>query len=300
MSRQISASPSRGVLLLAAVLACTPVRPAFATGQAPGRAAIGAKPVGAKPVGAIALASHRAVYELKLMKSTGTKSPTSAQGRIAFDFTGSPCEGYAQSFRQLTELQPAEGPVRVSDMYSATFEDAEGRSYDFRMQTKIDDSAAEAIDGKAVRSPQGALAVELYKPKANRFKLVTGVIFPTEHLRRILAAAQAGQNVLEVKVYDGSETGEKVFDTTTIIGHAIREPAVEEAARIPELAKLRRWPVSIAYFEAGRGDRGPSYTLSFDLYENGISRALKLDYGDFILAGEMSSLELLAEPACRR
>jgi hypothetical protein len=40
--------------------------------------------------------------------------------------------------------------------------------------------------------------------------------------------------------------------------------------------------------------------LSFDLYENGISRALRLDYGDFILAGEMSSLELLSEPACAK
>jgi hypothetical protein len=40
--------------------------------------------------------------------------------------------------------------------------------------------------------------------------------------------------------------------------------------------------------------------LSFDLYENGISRALRLDYGDFVLAGEMSSLELLSQPECAK
>jgi hypothetical protein len=38
--------------------------------------------------------------------------------------------------------------------------------------------------------------------------------------------------------------------------------------------------------------------LSFQLYENGISRALRLDYGDFVLAGEMTSLELLPTPPC--
>jgi hypothetical protein len=101
-------------------------------------------------------------------------------------------------------------------------------------------------------------------------------------------------------VYDGSETGEKLYETTTYIGHPIADPAVEKAAHIPELDNVRRWPVSISYFETGKKDGAPSYILSFDLYENGISRALRLDYGDFVLAGEMSSLELLSEPTCTK
>ncbi len=247
---------------------------------------------------AITLVSHRAVYELTLAKSVGSKSPTAAHGRIAFDFTGSSCDGYVQNFRQFTELQPAEGPTRVSDMHSATFEDADGRNFDFKMQTSIDSSTAETVDGKAWKSATGRLSVNLTKPKRSKFELDSGVVFPTEHLRRILAAAEAGDNLLEVKVYDGSETGEKLYETTTYIGHPIADPAVEKAAHIPELDNIRRWPVSISYFEAGKKDDAPSYILSFDLYENGISRALKLDYGDFVLAGEMSSLELLSAPAC--
>ena len=248
----------------------------------------------------ISLVSHRAVYELTLAKSVGSKSPTDAHGRIAFDFTGSACDGYVQNFRQLTELQPAEGPTRVSDMHSATFEDADGRTFDFKMQTNIDSSTAELIDGKAWKSAAGQVSVSLTKPKRIKFELDSDVVFPTEHLKRILAAAEAGENLLEVKVYDGSETGEKVYETTTFIGHPIADPAVEKAAHIPELNNIRRWPVSISYFEAGKKDEAPSYILSFDLYENGISRALRLDYGDFVLAGEMSSLELLNEPPCAK
>ncbi|MGH6801434.1 MAG: EipB family protein, partial [Methylocella sp.] len=119
----------------------------------------------------IPLVSHRAVYELTLLKSVGNKSPTAAHGRIAFDFTGSACDGYVQNFRQLTELQPAEGPTRVSDMHSATFEDADGRSFDFKMQTSIDNGAAEAVDGKAWKSAGGLLSVNLAKPKHNKFEL---------------------------------------------------------------------------------------------------------------------------------
>ena len=38
-------------------------------------------------------------------------------------------------------------------------------------------------------------------------------MFPTEHVRRIIAAAREGKTLLQVAVYDGSDTGEKVYDT---------------------------------------------------------------------------------------
>ncbi len=43
------------------------------------------------------------------------------------------------------------------------------------------------------------------------------------------------------------------------------------------------------------GERTPIYTLSFDLYENGVSGRIKLDYGDFALAGVMTTLDLDAD-----
>jgi hypothetical protein len=261
----------------------------------------GVKPEGttSQPQPHITLAAHRAVYDLTLLKAVGTKSPTSARGRIAFDFSGSACEGYVQNFRQLTELQPADGPTRISDMRSATFEDGAGHSFDFKMQTTIDGAGAEAVDGQA-RKGGDELAISLTKPHKSKFDTDPDAIFPTEHLKRILAAAEAGQHLLEVKVYDGSETGDKLYDTTTVIGKPIEAPAAEKAAQIPLLENMRRWPVSISYFDAGKKDDAPNYTLAFDLYENGISRALRLDYGDFVLAGEMTSLELLPEKVCAK
>jgi EipB-like len=40
--------------------------------------------------------------------------------------------------------------------------------------------------------------------------------------------------------------------------------------------------------------------LSFDLFENGVSGALKLDFGDFALKGELKRLELLKETECKK
>ncbi|HEY1736042.1 MAG TPA: cell envelope integrity EipB family protein, partial [Methylovirgula sp.] len=220
-------------------------------------------------------------------------------GRIAFNFTGSACDGYTQTFRQLTELQPAEGPTRVSDMRSTTFEDSNGKTFAFKTDTQVDDDPADSIDGHAQRAADG-IDVALTKPKAEDVHIDRAALFPTEHLKYILAAAEAGQHVLEEKVYDGSETGEKTFQTTTFIGDPITKTPIEPAVQIPLLKDMRRWPVTISYFDIAHKDELPNYVLSFDLYENGISRALRLDYGDFVLAGQMTSLEILPTTACSK
>ena len=50
----------------------------------------------------------------------------------------------------------------------------------------------------------------------------------------------------------------------------------------------------------GKPDTPPQYVLSFDLYENGIARALRLDYGDFVLGGDMTELAYMGDGACRK
>jgi hypothetical protein len=247
----------------------------------------------------IPLAPHRAVYDLTLVKSKGLKAPTSAKGRIAYDFSGSACEGYVANFRQLVELEPVEGPQRVTDMHSATFEDGDAKTFRFQIDTRVDGQQNEDIDGSVARAADGALSVRLQKPKSGNFDLDRDILFPTEHMMKILGAAHAGQTILQAKVFDGSETGEKVYDTLTVIGRPADDVASEEAAHNAALNGLSRWPVAISYFDRDKADDVPAYVMSFDLYENGIARALKIDYGDFVLAGEMTSLEVLTEHPCQ-
>ena len=168
------------------------------------------------------------------------------------------------------------------------------------METTVDDDPTDQVDGRAERKNRGIVDVNLVKPKTEKLALGHDILFPTEHIKYILAAAEAGENTLEVRVYDGSDSGDKIYDTTTFIGRPVDTPATEAALQIPELEHMRRWPVTISYFDDGRKDEAPNYTLSFDLYENGISRALRLNYGDFVLAGEMTSLKLLPTPPCSK
>jgi hypothetical protein len=56
--------------------------------------------------------------------------------------------------------------------------------------------------------------------------------------------------------------------------------------------------VSIGYFEPKGGDLTPSYQIDFRLYENGVSRELLIDYGDFSIHGTLTALEYLKAPGC--
>lgn len=252
----------------------------------------------ARAEGVASLASHRAIYELTLDKATGSKAPAQARGRIAFDFAAT-CEGYVQNFRQITELQPAEGATRLSDMISATFESLDARGFRFKIETKVENAIAESVDGKAQKK-DSRIAVDLTKPKRAHLDVDGPAFFPSEHLLHIIDAARAGDALLEARVYDGTGTGEKAFDTLTVIGKPIETPATGKAAQTDALKGMKRWRVAVSYFELGKRDGQPIYVLSFDLYENGISGALTLDYGDFVLKGEMKELSVSPATACKK
>lgn len=258
---------------------------------------------GAQPASGIALAPHRAIYDLKLVNSRGRRAIEAVKGRIVYDFSGNDCEGYALGFRQVTELDSGEGKSVISDLRSTTWEDGNGKSFRFNFQNFLDRKMVDAADGRAQRV-DGSVKVTLTKPADKSFDL-GDVVFPTEHMRRIIRAAKAGEKLLEIAVYDGSENGEKVFQTLSIIGSKIAasERAPDDAAAGKNaLADMARWPVTISYFDKSKGAEGeqtPVYSISFEVYENGISRALKLDYGDFVVAGTMNVLEIGQAKDCR-
>ena len=245
------------------------------------------------------LASHRAVYELKLAHTRGNSAAVAARGRILYDFSGNACDGYALQFRQVSELDNGEGKVTLSDLRSTTWEDGAAKKLIFKSQNYLNETLVDSVDGQAERQ-RDKVAVRLREPAAKTFDLDAAMVFPTDHMRRIIEAAREDKNILEVPIYDGSEKGEKVYNTLTVIGPAIapsERPPTDAAAGEPTLAGLKRWPVTVSYFDkTARDDQAPVYAIRFELYENGVSRALMLDYTDFAISGELTSIELRDTP----
>ncbi|WP_342362275.1 cell envelope integrity EipB family protein [Terrarubrum flagellatum] len=263
----------------AAALACALATPAFA----------------ATP---IVLAPHRAVYDLSLVKAGDMKGVDDARGRIVFEVNGSVCEGYSSSFRQVVEMQSSEAGSRLLDVRSSSFEEAEGKGYRFQIDRSVNREDQPSAAGRT-QTRDGVLAVQLTKPKTDSVKLPEKVMFPTFHTRALIEAAEAGQNTLSVRTYDGSDEGQAIYDTFAVIGAPIThkpDETIEDSARVPALQQARSWPVTISYYKIGNPDQNPAYVISMELYENGVSRNLKLDYGSLVLKGDLARLDF-SKPA---
>jgi EipB-like len=242
---------------------------------------------------------HQALYELSLVKSRGSTTINSVRGRILYNFSGSACDGYTSDFRQVSELDAGEGKVTLSDLRSTSWEDGSGKSYRFKIDSRMNDADSRPVDGIAERTGDH-ITVKLKQPEAKTFTLEGSTVFPTEQIRRIIDAAREGKSLLELSVYDGSDNGEKVYNTLTVIGRPVpgdREIASPDPSTTSDQMKpLTRWPVTVSYFDrdakAKEGEQTPVYAMSFELFENGVSRALVLDYNDFVIAGDLGKFDV--------
>src|SRR5262249_4146309 len=211
----------------------------------------------AKAAAGVPFLPHQALYELSLVKSRGSNPVNSARGRILYNFSGSACEGYTSEFRQVSELEVGEGKMVLSDLQSSSWEDGDGKSYRFKIDSRTNDNDPSAVDGIAERSGDH-ITVKLKQPETKTFTLDGATVFPTEQIQRIVTTASVdgakeGKTLPELYVYDGSDNGQKVYNPLSVIGQ--RTPA-DKAIATPDpstsneqMKSLARWPVTVSYYD---------------------------------------------------
>ncbi|ANN59208.1 DUF1849 family protein [Mesorhizobium loti] len=239
-----------------------------------------------------ALQAHRAVYDLTLKKASDRSGITGISGRMVYEFNGSACEGYTVKFRFVTQIVTAEG-TKLTDQQTTTFEDAEGKTFSFVTKSFVDQNLDKEVKGIATKDAKG-LKVDIDKPEKNSLELAA-TQFPTQHLVELIGKAEKGENFYQTNLFDGSEDANKVMATTVVVGKKTEADKVDpEAPALAKLATDKYWPVDIAYFDdsAQNGEEVPEYRISFKLHENGITRDLTMDYGDFSMTGRLVNLSL--------
>lgn len=252
---------------------------------------------------AVPLVQHRAVYDLKLTGSSEGSGITGITGRMVYEIRGSACEGYTVRFRYVTESSTRDAS-QITDQQTTTFEDAEGKSFSFVTKSYTDQNLDKELRGNATRESNG-VKIQIDKPEPRSFELKP-TQFPTQHLVDLINRARTGETFYETSIFDGSEEADKAMTTTVIVG----KPA-STSSNDPELKALdalgteKFWPVDIAYFDETTegGEETPDYRISFKLYENGLTRDLDMDYGDFTIHGQLVDLAVFepdAKSTCNR
>lgn len=245
------------------------------------------------------LASHRAVYDLSLKDASERSGISGMVGRMVYEFGGSACDGYTVSFRFVTEIATGEDS-RVTDQQTTTFEDIRNKTFRFVTRSFVDQKLDHEVRGSAEKHGD-ELAVDIEQPEKVTLDIAPAY-FPTEHMIELIGKARDGERFYESRIYDGSDAGDKAMLTTTILGD--KQPVETgdmEAGKAGELADDAFWPVSMSYFEeSAEGDGLPVYSIAFKLYENGVTRDLTMDYGDFVLEGQLAQLDMYEPTPCKQ
>lgn len=255
----------------------------------------------------IQLRPHVAIYDMTLHHAAPGANVSDVRGRMVYSFRGSTCAGYALITRLVTQITDRDGKSAITDMRSSNWEAAQGTKFRFNSAQYLNQKLSDQAVGTAARGREGSdvLEVTIDKPRRREVTLPGQSMFPTQHSLAILEAARAGRGEVRTKIFDGSDRGSKVLETSAVIGKPMPGEANLALPRVKNAEQLDgvpSWPVSISYFDASKyapSDEGlPNYELSFRLYANGVSRKLLIDYGNFAVQGELSQIEFFEPAKC--
>jgi hypothetical protein len=249
----------------------------------------------------VAFAPHRAVYELSLDSTRSGSSVTGVNGRIVYELSGNACEGYAQTMRFVTQTVNQEGNLQTTDLRTSSWEEVPAKRLRFSTSTYQNEIQAERTQGVARRAgTNGTATVDLVRPSTRQVKLAGDVYFPIQHSMAIIRAARAGRTILAADLFDGSESGDKIFSTSTAIGRESKGPVVS-LAKGTNLDQVPSWPISVSYFPTTPepGDTLPLYEMSYRFHDNGVTSSLRINHGDFAIRGELKELTYFEASPCK-
>jgi len=248
---------------------------------------------------AATLAPHRAFYDLEIKRLEHGNNISTIKGRLAYEITGSSCDGYAVSYRIANRIIYVEGGSQVIDTRMISWESGNGLELDLTQKQFVDaklnsESRIKVRKDGADKAGKGEIAAT----ESKQFEIMATAIFPTQYQLKLIDAANKGEVRDSSIVYEGSED-EKSMKAISFIGTK-RPVSGLPTQQADELSDVTAWPVSISYFPVeGAADDTPQYQASFLMLDNGISTELVLDYGSYALSGKLTRLELLKTESCK-
>ena len=287
----------------------------------------GAVETASAPTNGVQIAAHRALYTMSLAHSKTDSGVTGAQGEMGYQW-GETCDGWTVEQRYRLTINYAESQDVAIDSNFVTWESKDGLHYRFNQKETRNGTVDQEIRGSAQLDGLGkGGTVTFEKPQPQTMKLPPGALFPSAHTILLIQKAKAGEDFVARQVFDGA-TVEGAVLVSAVIGKKVDpNPAAQSDPKAdPESAAdvkgdtqtgssgktaaspdpslhdpvLQRpgWRMRLAFFPSDPNSETPDYELGMLLLDNGISRDMTIDYGDYTINAKLSKIEPLGKPHC--
>ncbi len=275
---------------------------------------------------AVEIAAHRALYTMTLASSKTDSGVTGALGEMGYQW-GETCDGWTVEQRYRLTINYSDSQDVNIDSNFVTWESKDGLRYRFNQKEIRNGTVDEEIRGSAqLDGPGKGGTVTFEKPQPQTMTLPPGALFPSAHTILLIQKAEAGENFITRQVFDGA-TVEGAVLVSAVMGPKIEpnakaaadpkgppgkvEPAPKATTNANDVPNadpnnllndplLQRpgWRMRLAFFPADPKSDQPDYQLGMLLLDNGVSRDMDIDYGDYTIKAKLKKIEPLGKPHC--
>lgn len=247
----------------------------------------------------IIIAPHRALYSMSLASAKNGGSTTDVSGHMLFEWADV-CDGWAIQQHMQLHFIYAEGGEQDITSTELTWEAKDGKKFTFNIHHLTDGKDSGFFRGKAVMNADGSATATYTQPEAKTVTLPQGTMFPSAHTTLILQQAAQNEKLFSRRVFDGADSdGSSDISAFILPARALAtQTGLSDKLKISPLLAGSAYPVRMAFYKPESEAASPDYEMDLDLLPNGVARHMKIDYGDFAVAGTLEDIELLASPSC--
>ncbi len=244
----------------------------------------------------VELASHRAIYDMKLSHSQNGGKVTDVRGTMTYEWVDA-CDGWTTAQKSQMKFFYEDGRTVGLGWTLSSWESKDGLRYRFFVRNFADGKATTEFKGEAKLDGPGKAGVALFTmPKNLKLVLPAGTLFPTAHTISLLNHLKAGDRLLYATVFDGTDD-KGLFDISAVLA-GTPSPDAAVARLSPLLVHGPVYRVGLAFFAPTDNQSTPEHEQTLTVYGNGIVGGLELDYGGFSVGAVLTKLEGLPAPGC--
>lgn len=242
------------------------------------------------------LQPHRAVYRMSLAPAETANDVASADGIMLYQFARS-CDGWTVENKTVLRLGYDNETTTQTVWTFVSWESLDGRHFRFRARYEQDGRKLEKLTGEADLGENGKDGEAVFdEPQALRVVLPAGTLFPTAHMREVIATAMADQHSLARMVFDGASV-DNPYQVNALFG-PVPAAAAEALAKASGLPVLPAWWTRMAFFPLASQAALPEFEIDAQYRADGVADRIRQTFERFAVDVELQKLQVLPSPEC--
>ena len=239
------------------------------------------------------LLSHKAIYSLNIENIKDNSFLEGGQGQTFFEIKEN-CNGWniKEDYVIIYEL-PDKKMANSFSSYS-TFENYQGTKHSFELNEKSRFHGEKSYQG-FIEKNERVISGSIIDNSIKKLSFKKDILFPIEHLLKLIEAAKNGKRIYTKKVFFGNEDEEFIKIVSAFIGKN-RKSTSED---IQYLKGKQVWPIKVAFYKEKTQQAKPEYEIYLEIDKLGVVHTYKVDYGNFEIKALLKKFEILPKISCK-